>query len=144
GTIFFYDNQIYVPANGTYTAKMDCGVSADINVLALATHMHVRGVHFRSSLSGGALASPKELADSDDWANLEPTRFDPPLAVTPDQRFGVTCDYANSDPAGIASGGSKINNEMCLLIGSYYPKLDFPFEFCMLPGSGPVYSGTQT
>jgi hypothetical protein len=105
--------------------------------------MHVRGTHFRSSLAGGALAEPKSLAGSDDWAVAESTLYDPPLDVAAGQHFEVSCDYENPSARPVASGSSKTKNEMCLLIGSYYPKLDFPFEFCMGEGSGPVYDGQQ-
>jgi hypothetical protein len=144
GTIFFYDNDMYIPPGGRYTANMHCGVPADIHVVSLAPHMHVRGTHFTSSLSGSPLAAPMPLVSSDDWAAIEPTRYSPPLDVAKGQQFDVSCDYVNPDPKAIASGPSKTNNEMCLLIGSYYPKQDFPFEFCSLPGSGPTYDGTAT
>lgn len=144
GTIFFYDNSIYLPEAGRATAHMDCAVPSDIHVLSLAPHMHVRGVHYESRLVGGSLDAPMPLVATDDWSALDPTRYDPPLDVAGGQRVEFDCTYQNPDARVIVQGGSKTENEMCLMIGSYYPKLDFPFEFCMGDGSGPVFEGTKT
>lgn len=144
GTIFFYDNNIYIPPAGRATASMRCAVPSNIHVVALAPHMHVRGTAFRTQLVGGDLTSPLALPGSDNWAATEATQYDPPLEMSAGQTVEFHCDYANADPTAIVSGGSKTKNEMCLLIGSYYPKIDFPFEFCMGPGSGPVYDGSNS
>jgi hypothetical protein len=143
GTIFFYDNQIYIPEQGRYTANMRCQVPADIQVLSLTPHMHVRGTSFRTRLVGRP-EGPLELVGSEDWANTDPTTYEPPLEVAAGQRFEFSCDYENPDTRPIIEGPSKTDNEMCLLTGSYYPKLDFQFEFCMEPGSGPLLDGSQT
>jgi hypothetical protein len=144
GTIFFYDNSIYLPELGRASAHMDCAVPNDIHVLSLAPHMHVRGVHYESSLTGGPLSAPVPLVATDDWSALEPAVYDPPLDVTAGQRIKFDCTYHNPDARAIVQGSSKTEDEMCLMIGSYYPKLDFPFEFCMSGDSGPVFEGTKT
>jgi hypothetical protein len=144
GTIFFYDNHVYLPAGGQATAKMACEVPAGIQVSALAPHMHVRGTRFRAFLAGGALAEPEPLLETLDWSVTEPTRFDPPLEVGAGQRFEFDCDYRNPDGSAVIEGPSKTDNEMCLLIGTYWPRIDVPFELCMGPGSGSVLEGSAT
>jgi hypothetical protein len=143
GTIFFYDNNIYIPENGSFTAKMDCGIPRDISVLFLAPHMHVRGTHFESRLIGPNRPSPIPLVGTDDWSSIEPTIYRPPLELKTGDRVQYSCDYVNRDSFPVVEGPSKTDNEMCLMVGGYYPKIDFPFEFCSSPGSGPQFNGTK-
>ncbi len=142
GTIFFYDNHILLPPGSTARAEMSCAVPADIQLSALASHMHVRGTHFRAEARGGDRA--ETLIDTADWTVTEPTRFDPPIAIAAGDRIDFSCDYRNDDLEPVIEGPSKLDNEMCLLIGTYWPRIDFPFEFCMDEGSGPLLDGSAT
>jgi hypothetical protein len=142
GTLFFYDNHILVPAGGTASAHMSCAVPADIHVSSLASHMHVRGTHFAARAHSQARSDT--LIETSDWNLTEPTRFDPALTIAGGQTIDFDCDYRNPDGAPVIEGPSKLDNEMCLLIGTYWPRIDFPFEFCMGEGSGPVLDGDQT
>jgi hypothetical protein len=143
GTIFFYDNHILIPARDHASVAMSCAVPRDVKVLALAPHMHVRGTFLEASLRG-ASGEEQHLLSQTDWSALEPTRYDPPMRVSAGDRFEFTCDYDNPDPFDVFEGSSKTDDEMCLLIGSYYPRIDSSFEFCIEKGSGPRYSGTRT
>jgi len=142
GTLFFYDNHILVPAGGTASARMSCAVPADIHVSSLASHMHVRGTHFSARAHGSARSDT--LIETSDWTVTEPTRFDPPVDIAAGQTIDFGCDYRNPGGAPIIEGPSKLDNEMCLLIGTYWPRIDFPFEFCMGDRSGAVLDGDQT
>ena len=143
GTIFFYDNHIRVPARDRASVSMSCAVPQDVKVLALVPHMHVRGTFLSAALRAPG-GEESHLLSQTDWSALEPHRYDPPLSVSAGARFEFTCDYENPDPFDIVEGSSKTDNEMCLLIGSYYPRLDPAFEFCIEEGSGPRYAGTRT
>ncbi len=142
GTIFFYDNHIVVPAGSTGRAEMSCAVPADIEISALAPHMHVRGTHFAAEVRGGDRVDT--LVETSDWSVTEPTRFDAPISIAAGERIAFACDYRNDDTAPVIEGPSKLDNEMCLLIGTYWPRIDFPFEFCMGEGSGPLLDGSAT
>ena len=142
GTIFFYDNHILVPPRATGRAEMSCAVPADIQLSALGPHMHVRGTHFRAELRDGDQVDT--LVETSDWSVSDPTLFDPPIAIEAGQRIEFACDYRNDDSTPVIEGPSKLDNEMCLLIGTYWPRIDFPFEFCMGEGSGPALDGSAT
>lgn len=143
GTIFFYDNHIKIPAGGSASVEMSCEVPSDVNVLALVPHMHVHGTFLDASLRrvDGEL---HHLLSQSDWSAPEPQRYDPPMRVSAGERFEFGCDYRNTDAFDVLEGPSKTKNEMCLLIGSYYPRIDSSFEFCIQEGSGPRYEGTKT
>ena len=144
GTIFFYDQHIYLEPAGRFSARMQCQVPRDIHVLSLTPHMHVRGRRFASQLVGGDGSMPVTLVGTEDWSELELTNYTPTLEVSAGQHFEISCDYENPDPTPIIEGQSKNKNEMCQLLGSYYPKLDFRFEFCMTGGSGAVFDGDKS
>jgi hypothetical protein len=141
GTLFFYDNNIYVPANGDYTAQMTCEVSHDINVVSLLSHMHSRGVHYHAEIAG---APALTLIDTDQWLNPEPMLMTTPLVIRGGSRVDYSCDYHDTTGTAVMEGPSKTKNEMCMLIGAYWPRMDFGHELCAAPGSGSIYDGTAT
>jgi pimeloyl-ACP methyl ester carboxylesterase len=141
GTIFFYDNTLYIPPASSGSAQMSCRAPEDIHVLGLIPHMHVRGTHYESFLQRADQSAPEPLVSTDDWAELKLAAFDPPLLVSEGDRIEFRCEYENAADHPVVEGGSKNDNEMCLMIGYYYPKLDTDFELCLNPGSGPVFEG---
>jgi hypothetical protein len=142
GTLFFYDNNIYIPANGTARVNMSCEISHDINVVSMLSHMHSRGVRYQAKAITGGQTQP--LLATDQWLNPEPMLLANPMRLAAGTRVDYQCDYR--DTTGVASmeGQNKTENEMCMLIGAYWPRMDFAHELCAAPGSGPVYSGTAT
>lgn len=145
GTLFYYDWAILVPpAPGTATVKMRCTVPTDITVLYASSHMHRRGVGFRSWLTGGDLAQPLALHMTDDWESPDPTTWTPPLTIQGGQAIEYECDFKNDLPTTVIEGPSAETNEMCMFVAGYYPKLSEAAEFCLEPGSGPQRNGTKT
>ena len=144
GSLFFYDPHILIEGNSRFGARMSCGVPADIQVAGLAMHMHTRGARFEVRLRG-ASGGTMPIAQTTNWDVTEPTRFDPPLAVSAGDKIEFDCDYQNDDPHPVTEGPSKNDNEMCLLLGSYWPRIDDPaFDVCAHKGSGPLLDGTAT
>ena len=143
GTLFFYDNNIYVPANGSYTARMSCQITQDIQVASLLSHMHSRGVHYHADLVPPA-GSAQQLLDTNQWLDPEPHLQSPPMAFAAGSRVDYSCDYTDTTGTAVMEGPSKTSNEMCMLIGAYWPRMDFGHELCAAPGEGSVYSGTAT
>ncbi len=136
GNLFFYNNEILVPANGEYTARMHCEIPSDVTMMFATSHMHRRGVGYRSSLSGSTLFTTTQ------WENVEPKVFNPLMTVRGGQAIDFECDF-KSDGRAYVDGPSATDNEMCMFLGSYYPKLDAGTEFCGRGDSGPVHSGTK-
>jgi hypothetical protein len=143
GTLFFYDWAIVVPPNQPSTARMSCGVPEDINLLFAMSHMHRRGVGYQSWLTGGELAEPEMLFTTTSWEGVEPRLFAPEMPVAAGQRIDYACDYMGEANA-VVEGPSADQNEMCMFVAAYYPRLDAKVEQCRGPGSGPVFAGTQT
>lgn len=145
GTLFYYNWAILVPPSpGEATAAMSCVVPDDIQMLYATSHMHRRGVQFRSHLSGGALTEPMKLHETNDWEAPPADTFWPALPITAGQRINFECDFRNDMPHVVTEGESADTNEMCMFIASYWPQMDADAEFCLVDGSGPVLSGDRT
>ncbi len=145
GTIFYYDWAILIPPDpGTATVRMQCVVPDDITMLFASSHMHRRGVGYRSWLTGGALPQPLELHMTDQW-EPDPTTFEPPIQITGGQVIEYECDFQNDLTQTVIEGASAETNEMCMFVAGYYPKMSDAAEFCFVPGgSGPMRSGSKT
>jgi hypothetical protein len=138
GTLFFYDNNIYVPANGSATARMHCEIPQPINVISLLSHMHSRGIRYQ------AKANDIQILATDDWLNPEPMVLGTPMQLAAGTSIDYFCEFKDTTGTAVMEGPSKDTNEMCMLIGMYWPRLDFGHELCAAPGSGSVFDGTQT
>lgn len=144
GTLFFYDYAIAVPAHGQFTARMHCEIPEDIHVSYAMSHMHKRGVGYRSWLTGGDLDEPRSLYETNLWEGVEPTVMTPALPIRKGQAIDFECDFANEGDSTIIEGASAKMNEMCMFVGAYWPKMDISVETCARPGSGPVFDGEST
>lgn len=145
GTLFFYDWAILVPAGQTATAHMRCNVPADVNLVFGMSHMHRRGVGYRAMLEdASANAAPTELFATTEWEGIEPRRYAPTMPVAAGSVIDYRCDFQGEAGRDIVEGPSADANEMCMFVASYYPRMDTPTELCAGPGSGPVFTGTQT
>src|SRR5262245_12530588 len=119
GTLFFYDNNIYVPANGTFQARMSCEISRDINVVSLLSHMHSRGVRYAARATTAGQSQP--LLATDQWLNPEPMLLANPMRLAAGTRVDYQCDYRDTTGAPAMEGQNKTEHEMCMLIGAYWP-----------------------
>ena len=144
GSFFLYDRDIVIPPQGAYTARMHCEILEDIEVLFLAPHTHVRGVALRAWVTGGELDGPQDLLTSTGYGDLDTRIFADPVKIKAGQAIDFECDFENDSAETIVEGPSKEANEMCLILGGYYPRLDTPGEWCTLAGSGPIHEGTRT
>jgi hypothetical protein len=139
GTLFFRDWHIYVPPlPGTATATMRCEIPEDISLLYATSHMHRRGTAFRSTID----STP--LHDSDDWESPTPTIYWPPRDIPAGSTIEFSCDFQNDAPTPVVEGISADADEMCVLVGGYWPKLSAAAELCLLDGSGPVLAGDRS
>lgn len=113
--LFLYNPIIKVPASGDGRARWRCPVHADITIANLQSHMHRRGVAYEASISGGA-----PIYATDRWQDVPVTSFTPGLRVPAGATLDYRCDYHN-DEARTVYQGARSTDEMCMLIGSYYP-----------------------
>jgi hypothetical protein len=145
GSLFMYDRDIAVPAHGSFTARMHCEIPTDITIADILPHEHVHGTGERIYLSGGDLAEPKLIVSTSGYGDQELRKFDAePLVVKAGQSLDFECDYDNTTDEDVVEGPSKEHNEMCMILGDYYPKMDRAGEWCTSEGSGPAHDGANT
>ena len=139
GSFLMYDHEIAVPPHGSSKARMHCEIPADIWIMSLLPHVHTHGTAERITLSGKGLVMPRLLVDSHGYGDLETRTFDAaPVVVKAGQALDFECEYENGSDQPLVEGTSPTTAEMCVLLGSYYPRMPAEAEWCTLPGSGPV------
>jgi hypothetical protein len=121
GVLYFDNPIIHVPAFGASMARMRCPISRDIEIAGLQSHMHRRGRGFAAHLLDAGGLNAIEIYSTDDWQEPPALELRPPLAVAAGQVIELGCDYHNNDPLDVVRGLTE-GDEMCQLIGPYYPR----------------------
>ncbi|WP_437710438.1 hypothetical protein WMF45_36785 [Sorangium sp. So ce448] len=120
GMLFHYNPFISVPAHGRSTARMRCVAENDISVVRIQSHMHRRGVGYvanKVALDG----EMTELYTHDRWEGVPSQEFSPFLEVKAGESLDYRCDFNNVEDRAIAQGLTT-RDEMCMLIGPYFPR----------------------
>jgi hypothetical protein len=140
GVLYFDNPIIRVPAHGESVARMRCPISKDISIVSLQSHMHSRGVKFGAHLAGEGAAAAAEIYATDTWKEPPVAYFDAPLSVLAGQAIEYRCDYQNSEARDVIRGLTEAD-EMCQLIGPYYPR-DMRLEACQDEDGAPAATWT--
>ena len=134
GLIQFYDPYIVVPAHTQAKAQMRCAVPQDLTVLFATTHEHTRGTGVQAFLDApdGTLGT-SPIVESKDWQH--PPVSQEVLHVKAGSHVRTLCNYLG-DAHDAIQGQDKIDNEMCMFIGYYYPVIapengGIEFENCV-------------
>jgi hypothetical protein len=114
--LFLYNPVIKVPAQGTGRARWRCPVHSDITIANVQSHMHRRGVGYEATL----VSADQPFYVSDRWEDVFVKRFEPGMVVHAGEVFDYHCDYSNPENR-VVYQGTRSTDEMCMLIGSYYP-----------------------
>jgi hypothetical protein len=114
--IFINTFGINVEPFSTGSAHNTCSVPHDVNVFTTGSHMHSRGVYFVARADDGQL-----LYETNEWAEPEPWKFDPPRRLREGTTISVDCEYDNPTDQRLSFGESAASNEMCIFSGTYYP-----------------------
>lgn len=152
GLLQFYDPYIVVPAHTEATAQMRCRVPQDITVVQSTTHEHIRGTGVQVFLdTPDATPTTTPFLESTDWEH--PNTAPQAMKVAAGSHIRTQCRYLG-DAHDVIQGQDKMDNEMCMFIGYYYPVVPQDqggalFENCVqdsVPGGvGDQYgTGTQT
>ena len=120
GVLFFYNPIISIAAGSTATARMRCAVDSEIRLTNIQSHMHRRAVNYEAMLSDKS-GQVESLYKNDDWENVPVKKFEPGKLIPAGSSFDYHCDYKNPESHDIRQGPST-KDEMCMLIGSYYPR----------------------
>jgi hypothetical protein len=113
--LFLYNMLIQIDPGSESRARMRCPVHRDITIVNVQSHMHRRGVGFAAMIEGD-----EPFYENDQWEDVPVKHFEPGLTVSAGQRLDYYCDYENNDDHAIVQG-PRSTDEMCMLIGSYYP-----------------------
>ncbi len=132
GFIFFYNPFIKVPAMGTAVASEVCPVLSDISLVNAQNHMHKRGVGYEANLLDSSGSKLEELYKGTEWEEVVMRKNTPPKVLKQGQMIQYHCEYKNHEDRVITQGLST-KDEMCMLIGLYYPR-NRQFELCGLNG----------
>jgi hypothetical protein len=134
GSIFFYNPLISIPPMSEVTVTRTCPVTSDFNLALLWSHMHSRGVSFTAT-TDDAVAGQQigDLYTTTTWSEPEPRVFPdaPPVTLHAGSTITYSCKYKNTTPQTIVQGISAATNEMCILHGMYWPRLDSKTELCL-------------
>ncbi len=143
GVLFFYNPFIRVPAMGTATARMSCPVTRDITLFNGQSHMHRRGIGQVANLVDHATGDVlEELYRSDDWENVFVKNYSPGKALAKGTAIDYRCNYDNKEDR-VVTQGFTTKDEMCMFIGSYYPR-DRALELCATSPDINTSSGAAT
>lgn len=121
GLLFYYNPFIRVPTMSKASARMACKVTNDITITNIQSHMHKRGVNYVADLRNDKGEMMETLYQNTEWENVPVKRFEPGLRVAKGSSLDYRCDYQNNEAHDINQGPST-KDEMCMLIGSYYPQ----------------------
>ena len=89
--------------------------------------MHRRGVGYVAELID-ADGEATELYTNDSWEDIPVKAFEPNLEVAEGSRIAWQCEYQNPEDHAVYQG-PRSTDEMCMMIGSYYPRND-QIGFC--------------
>ena len=144
GFLFFYNPFIRVPARGTASSRMRCGISSDITLVTGQSHMHRRGVGYVANVVQASDGSMTPIYEGNDWENVPITEWSPGMALTKGQAIDFTCHYQNSEDRQVRQGATT-KDEMCMFLGNYYPR-NPEIENCgfATAGNGATFIGTGT
>jgi hypothetical protein len=139
--LFLYNPLISVPANGTARAHWRCPVYSDITISNVQSHMHARGVGYEARVDSNA-----PFYANTHWEKVPVNSLDG-FTVKAGSKLDYYCDYQNPDARHVYQG-PRSTDEMCMLIGSYYPA-DLRTANCLdeagqLPGGDWVGQGSAT
>jgi len=112
--LFLYNPLIGVGPHAAARASWSCPVYADITIANAQSHMHARGVGYAASVDGGA-----PFYTNDRWEQVPVQRYTD-FVVHAGSRLEYHCDYQNTEDRAVYQG-PRSTDEMCMLLGSYYP-----------------------
>jgi len=112
--LFLYNPLISVPPGRTSRSHWRCPVYQDITIANVQSHMHARGVGYAARVDGG-----DPFYANDRWEGVPVKQYDA-FTVKAGSKLDYYCDYRNTGDTPVYMG-PRTTDEMCMLIGSYYP-----------------------
>lgn len=112
---------ISIPPKSTKLETRTCILSSSksYRIIGFAPHTHSRCATFEVYAHDGQTAGDK-LYRSDDWAHPPYRYFQPPYLLSAGAGFQYTCTFLNDTDRTLVWGNS-VDQEMCMMVGYYYP-----------------------
>jgi hypothetical protein len=119
--LFWGTRHIAIPANQSWSTgqHFQAGL-AGTNLFYVTTHQHSHGTEAKVWASSANGSPGQMLADDTNWAEPRYVSVDPQFAFDGTSGLTYQCDYLNDTGAPIKFGESALD-EMCFVIGYYYP-----------------------
>lgn len=131
GFLFLYNPFISVPPMSKGEAREVCPVLEDVTLLNAQSHMHKRGVGYTAQLLAADNSVEGEpIYTTTEWSEVKMKEYAVGRELKKGQALDFRCQYDNQTDRTITQGLSA-NDEMCMLIGLYYPR-NRQFELCGL------------
>ena len=112
--LFLYNPLISVPPNAAARAHWRCPVHQDITISNIQSHMHSRGIGYEARVDD----NPAFYTNTQ-WEHVPVVPLEN-LVVEAGSKLDYYCDYRNTEARHVYQG-PRSTDEMCMLIGSYYP-----------------------
>ncbi len=112
--LFLYNPLIVAKQNQMSRARMRCPVHQDITISSAQSHMHARGVDYNAFVMGDS----EPFYSNTEWEEVPVGYYD--LGVNQGAYLDYECFYFNDEDHDIVQG-PRTTNEMCMLVGSFYP-----------------------
>jgi len=113
--LFWYNAFIKVGAKSTGRANMKCQIQDDITLMNVQSHMHARGTGYEAKIVGS-----EPFYTNAKWEDVPVKSFDGGMKIAAGTWIDYRCDYNNAAASDVFQG-PRSTDEMCMLIGSYYP-----------------------
>jgi hypothetical protein len=128
GLLYLDNHVLRVPPLGKSTARMRCPVPSDVSIVNLQSHMHARGTSFTAQALGARRGEAATIYSTTRWSEPPVEVFEPVLSLRAGQAIEFRCDFASTEARPVVHGLTS-DDEMCQLIGPYFPR-DERFEAC--------------
>lgn len=130
--LFWYNIFIEVPEMGSSEARMRCVVPEDITMTTMQSHMHARGTGYHAQQIGADMP----FYMNDRWEDVPVTNYPDGFPIEAGATIEYACQYQNAEARDVYQGPSS-SDEMCMLIGAYYPAVP-GLSFCASDAERPL------
>lgn len=125
-TFLIVDSSFAIPPGTTgYTdGGKDLTETPNLKILSVSSHMHKRGIHFTIDESGADMPVPERLFETTEWHAPPIATFDPPRPTSASHSLHYQCTW-NNETASPIYFGPTTEDEMCIMVVTVFPALDY-------------------
>lgn len=121
GLLFFYNIFIHVGPQSTGKARSRCTLTDDIFLLNAQSHMHARGVNYVAEHRPAGSSAGQVFYENEDWEDVPVDTYGAGLEMKAGDELEYECTYNNPEMRDVFQG-PRTTDEMCMFVGTYYPR----------------------